>query len=118
MRLEVLYTLMGPGCRRVWCTRSPGSHAVTGLWEDGRLGSVRGLREGATPYGFVAFGERGSTPPRSIRPTSTGSCSSRSSSFRTGKSPLGLAVTLEIVAFLEAAGRSEANGGAAEGVEV
>jgi hypothetical protein len=45
--IEVLYTLMGPGCEEV--TRVSGADAdeITGKWKDGRLGTVRALR----PYG-------------------------------------------------------------------
>jgi hypothetical protein len=55
----MLYTLMGPGCRSVRCVTTESGDDVTGEWEGGRLGSMRGIRGGASGYGFAVFGERG-----------------------------------------------------------
>jgi len=57
--VELLYALLGGGCRSVACTSTPGADAVVGLWADGRLGGVRGLRQGAMGYGFTAYGQDG-----------------------------------------------------------
>lgn len=57
--VEMLYALLGPGCREVTAIAEEGGEVVVGRWADGRLGVVRGLRAGATGYGFVAYGERG-----------------------------------------------------------
>src|SRR5262245_34237647 len=35
--VEILYTLMGPGCERVSCTHEPDVDLVTGRWKDGRV---------------------------------------------------------------------------------
>ena len=35
--VEVLYTLMGPGCKRVTCTVEKGVDVATGTWGDGRV---------------------------------------------------------------------------------
>jgi virulence factor len=58
--VEMLYALMGgPGCRRLSCISTDGADDVVGVWADGRLGGVRGLRAGARGFGFVAYGEAG-----------------------------------------------------------
>ena len=57
--VELLYTLLGPGCRQVSCIRTEGADQVTGEWSDGRLGGVRGLRTAAPGYGLVAFTPKG-----------------------------------------------------------
>jgi hypothetical protein len=57
--VELLYTLLGPGCQDVVCTFQEDGEIVTGRWRDGRLGSVRGIRRGTRGYGFVAYSERG-----------------------------------------------------------
>ncbi|MBL8848936.1 MAG: hypothetical protein JNG89_04600 [Planctomycetaceae bacterium] len=53
--VEVLYSLMGPGCTEVTTTWSVDAEVVTGRWGDGRLASVRGARRGATAYSVTAF---------------------------------------------------------------
>ncbi|MDB5310388.1 MAG: oxidoreductase [Gemmataceae bacterium] len=116
--VEVLYTLMGPGCQRVTCVREKGVDVVTGQWKDGRVATLRGLRDGAAGYGFVAFSEKG------VKAVTVGTgviyrelCKKIVETFETKKAPLDPAVTLEIVAFIEAANRSGANHGAGEMVK-
>jgi hypothetical protein len=53
--LEVLFELMGVGCESVTAAHTEGADVVTGVWRDGRLGTLRGNRAGATAYGVVAF---------------------------------------------------------------
>lgn len=57
--VEMLYALLGPGCREVSCVSEEGADVVTGRWGDGRLGVLRGLRDSASGYGFTAYGEEG-----------------------------------------------------------
>lgn len=57
--VEMLYALLGAGCREVSCVSEDGAEVVTGRWGDGRIGVMRGLRDGASGYGFTAFGESG-----------------------------------------------------------
>src|SRR5262245_30234436 len=56
--VEILYTLIGPGCERVTCTHEKDVDVVTGQWKGGRVGTVRGIRSGKRAYGFVAFTEQ------------------------------------------------------------
>ena len=65
--LELMCTLMGPGCRRVSASHTDGVDVVTGTWDDGRVATLRGLRSGSTAYGLVAFCEQAVLP----RPVST-----------------------------------------------
>ncbi len=57
--VEMLYALMGPGCRAVRQVSTPGADIVTGLWPDGRLGVLRGIRAGESGFGFTAHYEKG-----------------------------------------------------------
>src|SRR5205823_3378143 len=57
--VEMLYTVMGPGCQRVTSTHEKGVDVVTGHWRDGRVATLRGIRSGAAPYGVVGFAEKG-----------------------------------------------------------
>jgi len=51
--VEALYTLMGPGCESVARTHTSGADVVTGKWKDGRIGVMRGIRDGDRSYGAV-----------------------------------------------------------------
>lgn len=110
--VEPLYALMGPGCEAVWCVFTEGAEVVTGLWKDGRIGCVRGTRAGAHAYGFTAWGEKG------VRQSSINAAyiyrellKKIVEMFQTGKSPVDIAETVEIVAFIEAALKSKERGG-------
>jgi hypothetical protein len=129
--VEMLYTFMGPGCERVTRTHTAGADAVVGYWKDGRIGIVRGTRDSAQTYGQVVFGPKAIvTSPEpsntaSNTPSNTpsnGPPPKRSSYygllveivefFHTGKSPVPIDETLEIMAFMEAAELSKARTGA------
>lgn len=117
--VEVLYTLMGPGCKRVTCAHDKDTDTVTGQWADGRMATVRGIRKGASGYGFVGFSEK------SVQAVTIGTkfiyrelLKRIVETFKTGTPPLDIAETIELVAFIEAANRSGANHGAGETVKV
>jgi predicted dehydrogenase len=116
--VEMLYTVMGPGCQRVTNTHEKGVDVVTGHWKDGRVATLRGIRAGAAPYGVVGFAEKG------VQTVAVGAkfiyrelLKQIVEMFKSGKPPLDPAFTLEIVAFIEAANRSGTNHGAVETVK-
>jgi hypothetical protein len=113
--VEILYTLMGPGCQRVTCTHEKDVDVVTGQWKDGRVATMRGIRRGKSDYGALAFNDKGVQPI----PIGTGSIYRELVKkivelFEKKQSPLDIAVTLEIIAFIEAANKSGHNHGAGE----
>lgn len=117
--VEMLYTLMGPGCKRVTNTKEKGTDVVTGTWADGRIGTVRGIRAGKADFGFVAFAEKAVTAVTvGTKDIYRELLKKVVELFATGKSPLDIRETLEIVAFIEAANKSGANHGAGETVAV
>ena len=113
--VEILYTLMGPGCVRVSCLHEKDADVVTGQWKDGRTATVRGIRAGKSAYGFTAFAENGvkfsnlstGTIYRELVKQIVGF-------FETKKAPVDLSVTVEMMAFMESALKSAANHGAGE----
>jgi hypothetical protein len=111
--VEILFTLMGPGCEWVTRTATPEYDLVVGRWRDGRIGTFRGIRKGAAPYGATVFGEKSS---RSTDPVSGALYRPLLEEivklFRTGKAPVPMEETLEIFAFMTAADLSKARGGA------
>ncbi len=117
--VEMLYALMGPGCKRVTNTKEKGTDVVTGTWTDGRIGTVRGIRAGKADFGFVAFAEKAVTAVTvGTKDIYRELLKKVVALFATGKSPLDIRETLEIVAFIEAANKSGANHGAGQTVAV
>lgn len=117
--VEVLYTLMGPGCQRVTCTTEKDVDVVTGQWKDGRVATMRGTRTGAGGYGALVFLDK-DTVQLKIKTTYIYRELLKKivEMFKTGKSPLDINETLEIVAFIEAAWKSGNNHGTGEKVAV
>jgi predicted dehydrogenase len=102
--VEPLYTAMGPGCREVWCAFDPGGEMVMGRWDGGRIGAIRGIRTGAAAYGMTVFGEKAvRTFPLDTRFIYRELLKQIVKFFETGRPPVPLSVTVEIVAFIEAA---------------
>jgi predicted dehydrogenase len=111
--VEILYAVMGPGCQSVTRTSTPDADLVVGRWRDGRLGTFRGVRRGAQPYGALVFGEKKVVQ---IDPEAGGSVyrpllQEIARFFRTGVPPVSAEETLEVLAFMEAADLSKKEGG-------
>jgi predicted dehydrogenase len=113
--VEMLYTLMGTGCERVTRAQTRDTELVTGVWSDGRIGTFRGLR-GRSGYGALVFGAKGI-----VSGGGSGGYEPLlieiGKFFRTGKAPVSLRETLEILAFMEAADESKRQGGAPVTIE-
>ena len=83
---------------------------AVGVWNDGRIGTFRGIRQGQRGYGSTVFGSKGIVPggtfdgyePLVIEIIKF---------FKTGESPVSEDETLEIFAFMEAAEESKRQGG-------
>jgi hypothetical protein len=108
--VEILYTIMGTGCKSVTRTHTPDTDVATGIWRDGRVGTYRGIRNAATDYGAVVFGSK------SIQPS--GSYAGYEplvveivKFLRSGKPPVSAEETIEMFAFMEAADESKRQGG-------
>ena len=112
--IEMLYTLMGPGCGEVTRIYSPDSDVIVGRWKDGRIGTVRALRPYGT-YGAVVFRKnaKGQTVETATNPHDGYGPLVREivKFFETGRPPVSNDETLEIFAFLDAAQRSKESGG-------
>jgi predicted dehydrogenase len=107
---ETLFTVMGAGCVSVTRTTSPDFDVVVGTWKNGRLGTFRGLRKGATGFGGRAFGEKGIRDIGGFdgyRPLVV----ELAKFFRTRQPPVSPEETIEIYAFMEAADESKRRGG-------
>ena len=57
--IEILYAVMGKGCKELVRINSKDTDIVVGSWYDGRTGTFRGTRTGTHDYGGTAYGEKG-----------------------------------------------------------
>jgi predicted dehydrogenase len=107
---ESLFTIMGTGCQTVSRTQTDGTELVVGVWNGGRIGTFRGLRQGPLDYGATVFGSKGivSTSgyggyePLIVEIVKF---------FKTGKPPVSALETVQLFAFMEAADESKRQGG-------
>lgn len=110
--VEMLFTLMEPGCESVTRVSAEGADVVVGRWKDGRLGAIRGIRKGAEDYGITVFGKKAilHSEPRvaSYRPL----VAEIVRFFQTHVPPVSPDETLEMSAFMEAADVSKSRRGA------
>lgn len=114
--VEVLFTIMGTGCKTVTRVHTEGTDLVVGTWEGGRIGTFRGIRQGKRDYGALVFGEKGVVSAGKYdgyQPLVVEICEF----FLSGKSPVPAAETIEMFAFMEAADLSKENGGSPVSIE-
>lgn len=108
--VELLYTVMGTGCKTVVRVQTPDTDLVTGTWENGRIGTFRGLRAGKTDYGGRAYGENKIADIGGYEGYNA-LLVQIAEFFNTGKPPVSADETIEIFAFMEAADESKRRGG-------
>ncbi len=109
--VEILFTIMGPGCQTVQRTQTKDYELVVGVWKDGRIGTFRGLRAGRHDYGALVYGSKGIV--RSGGYEGYGHLVDEIVTFfKTGQAPISPEETIEILAFMTAADESKALNGA------
>ncbi len=109
--VEMLFAIMGTGCRSVMRMHTKDTDVVVGKWSDGRIGTFRGTRSGKSDYGGIVFGEKANTylgkfdgyNPLLVEIINF---------FESGVPPVSAQETLEICAFIEAADQSKLKNGA------
>ncbi len=108
--VEILFTVMGPGCESVTRFKKDNMDVVVGVWKDGRIGTFRGTREGKHDYGGIGYGTKGNLV---LGPFDGYDALSQKIAqfFTSKKSPIDDIETLEIYAFMEAAHQSTKKGG-------
>ncbi|HLT51394.1 MAG TPA: Gfo/Idh/MocA family oxidoreductase [Arenibacter sp.] len=114
--IEMLYAIMGTGCKYVSRTFTQGTDVVVGQWENDRIATYRGIRNGQGGYGGTVFGDKGITElgeykgdgPLLVKMTEF---------YKTGVLPVSHEDTLEIFAFMQAAEESKKAGGKSISIE-
>lgn len=109
--VEALYALMGPGCERIVRTQTENTDVLTGVWRDGRIGTVHGNRNGTNQYTLLAYGTK-AVALQETRRSYAPLVEEIIKFVRTGISPVTEAETIEVFTFLEAADESKRRGGA------
>ena len=108
--VETLFTAMGTGCQTVVRITTADTDVAVGTWEDGRIGSFRGLRAGKSGYGGTIFGEKAIVTLGTYNGYNP-LLEDIIKYFQTGTLPVQPEETLEILAFMEAADLSKKKGG-------
>ena len=114
--VELLFTVMGTGCKNIRRTFNNEIEVVVGEWTDNRIGTFRGIRTGKKDYGGTVFGEKDILtikPASGYRPLLVKIVQF----FQTGIPPVSPQETLEIYTFMEAARVSSRKNGAVISLE-
>lgn len=114
--VETLYTIMGAGCKSVSRIHSDYGDIVSGVWEDGRLGTFRAVSVGPNIYGGTAITESGTVPAGGYMGYKV-LLDKILDYFLTGKAPIAPEETIEIFAFMKASNMSLERGGASVSIE-
>jgi hypothetical protein len=108
--VEILFTIMGAGCESVVRIHTRDTDKVVGVWNNGRIGSFRGIRAGRADYGATVFGRTAISPVSGsggyeplVREIAR--------FFKTGQAPVPPEETVNMFAFMEAADESKRQSG-------
>ncbi len=104
--VEILFTVMGTGCQTVTRFSSEGTDLVVGTWNNDRIGTFRGIRQGKADYGGLVYSDKAIVtvgPFEGYKPL----VFEIVKFFQTGIPPVKKEETLEILAFMEAADESK-----------
>lgn len=104
--VEMLFTVMGTGCKEVYRVHTEGCDVITGVWDDGKVGVFRGQRAGKLGYGGHVYGDKKSIdlgPYQGYLPLLIDIVKY----FDTGQMPVTPEETIEIFAFMSAADESK-----------
>lgn len=111
--VDMLYAVLGQGCREVRAITNEEHEFVTGIWQDGRVGSVRGNQKGNYSYGALVHREKGtllvdvgSRP----KPYYASLLEAILKMFATNQLPIEPGEMIEVVRFIEAANESRVTG--------
>jgi len=107
--VESLFTVMGPGVKTVVRSQSTNFEKVTGIWDDGRIGTFRGIRSGKSGYGGTAFGSK-SVAAMGAYDGYAPLVVEIAKFFKTRRPPVAAEDTIDIYAFMEAADESKRQG--------
>jgi predicted dehydrogenase len=111
--VEMLFAILGKGCVHVTATSNDDQDVAVGVWEDGRIGIVRGNRKGNNSFGALVHREKGTQfvdANASAKPYYASLLEHIMAMFTTAQPPVDLQETWQIIRFIEAANESRLTG--------
>ena len=108
--VEKCYALMGTGCETVVRTHTADTDVVTGVWNDGRVATVRCNRKTSYAFGVTEFGSEAVVVGEQAEGYE-GLINAILEFYRTGVAPVSHAESIEVLTFMEAADESKRRGG-------
>jgi predicted dehydrogenase len=108
---EALFTIMGTGCETVSRTTTTDTDVVTGTWAGGRVGTLYGIRGGASPHKVIVFGTKAVAEQKGSGDYAP-LVREIIKFFQTRVAPVKPEETIEMFAFMQAADESKNQGGA------
>jgi hypothetical protein len=112
--VETAFTVLGPGWKEVRAVANENTDIVTATWADGRVATIRGVRNGHGSFGITIHREKSFQQAdlyKSPRPLYAGMLEAVLKNLPAGKSAIPEQETLEIVELLEAANEARQTGG-------
>jgi hypothetical protein len=110
---DVLYSYLGKGCVQVRVAHAEATDLLMGTWQGARMGCVRGVRTGPAKFNCAVFTDKGiiRSEAKDEPPAYGLMLKEIVKFFQAGKSPIDIEETVEVMAYLEAAGQSLEAGG-------
>lgn len=108
--VSILYGAMGPGCKQVTRVSTKETDFVVGVWADGRIGTMRGTRNGQYDLAATIFGSKANVATEKSF-SYKGLVEQLVKFFQTKKAPIAAEEMIEEYAFMEAADLSKKEGG-------
>ncbi len=109
--VEMLYSILGPGCGQVWRTSTADQDVIAGRWKDGKIGVLRLIRPYSS-YGATVFSAKEvHTNEKDLYTGYRSLVVEILKFFNTGVSPVPQQETLEMFEFMDASLRSVKAGG-------
>ncbi len=109
--VETLYAVKGTGCVSVVSANAENTDLAVGIWNDGRVSTMRGMRGKGAAYGGEVFAEKGGRIYLGGYEGYKPLLMEIVKFFKTGEVPIPPAETIEMFAFMEAAEESKQRGG-------
>lgn len=110
---EMLFTALGASCVEVKIISTDDHDVVVGVWEDGRIGTIRGNRKGNAQFSALVHREKASRfvdCRAGEKPFYVGLVEKIMAFFKSRKAPIDTAETLQIIRFIEAGNSSRDSG--------
>lgn len=111
--VEMMVSVMGTGCKEVRCMRTDTHDVLTAVWEDGRIGTVHGVRESHWKFGAILHRNDGPVfvDASAGRPYYLGLLDAILESLPQGRSAVPAQEMLDAVRIMEAANLSRSQDG-------